>query len=268
MADLDLPDVYDPSRHSIHTPTEPSKPPESRDVSAEGLRAVGIGAAIGVAVYLVPFLSFVFSYLNILAHEFGHALASWSFGYPAVPAFDWRYGGGVTLTGERHPLVFLACWGILGAAVYVNRHVSSHRNMVLAVVAVYGIVAFTPVHRIIELAMGHLMELILAGVFLYRSLSGRAVVHAVERPLYAACGVFMILHNVSLSWGLMTDIDARTAYGMAKGGGHWMDLSRISIDYLGIGLPLVAFGLFAACWATPVVVYCVHRFEPHLGLHD
>ena len=53
-------------------------------------------------------------------------------------------------------------------------------------------------------------------------------------------------------------------YGMAKGGGHWMDLSRISIDYLGIGLPTVAFGLFLACWATPILAYAFYRWEPWL----
>lgn len=251
----ELPEVYDPSFHERPEP-EPDAP-RALPVSTAGHKAVAAGAALGVAVYLVPFLRFVFSYLNVLAHELGHTVAAWAFGYPAVPAFDWRYGGGVTLSSERSLPVFLLCWAALGSLVYLSRDEIRRRNLLLIVVAAYGVTAFTDLHRALELAAGHGMELILAGVFLFRSWTGRSVVHAVERPLYAACGVFMILGNLSLSWGLMTDVDARTVYGMAKGGGHWMDLDRLALDFLGLGLPTVAFVLFAACWVTPPAVFWI-----------
>lgn len=252
----ELPEVYDPS---FHQPSEPEPPvgfsPGSDPRPLTGHKAALVGGVIGVVVFVIPFLRFVFSYLNILAHELGHTVAAWAFGYPAVPAFDWRYGGGVTLSSERSVPVFLICWAALASLIYLNRETPRFRNLFLIVAAIYGVAAFTDLHRIFELAMGHLTELCLAGIFLFRALTGRSVVHSVERPLYAACGVFMILGNLSLSWGLMTDVDARAAYGMAKGGGHWMDLDRLAIDYLGLGLPAVAFFLFAACWATPVAAY-------------
>lgn len=253
--------------HTVYSPPPPAPaapPPAARELTAEGLRAVGFGALVGIAVYWVPFLRFVFSYLNILAHEFGHALTSWIFGYPAVPAFDWRYGGGVTLSSDRSTALMVLCYLGLAMLLHHNRELPGPRNLVVLSIVAYSIAALTPVHRVLELGMGHAMELILAGVFLFRSLAGRAITHDIERPLYASCSVFMLLHNLSLSWGLMTSVDARAAYGMAKGGGHWMDLSRISIDYLGVGLPTVAFGLFVACWLTPVLSYLAYRWEPIL----
>ena len=215
-------------------------------------------------VFLVPFSRFVFGYLNTLAHELGHAIMAWGFGYPAVPAFDWRYGGGVTMSGDRSTPLMLLIVGALGVWTYSQRDNPRARNVLLGFGAFYGLAAFTPIHEIMRLAMGHTTELIIAGIFLYRALSGSAITHSIERPLYAACAVFMILENIVLSWGLMLDADARAAYGMAKGGGHWMDMSRIARDYLGVGLPFVAALLFLACLATPVLAYLAHRHAPKL----
>src|SRR6185436_11151598 len=60
-------------------------------------RAVASGLALALIVYVVPLLRFVFHTLITLVHEHGHTISAWSFGIPAIPAFDFVYGGGVTL---------------------------------------------------------------------------------------------------------------------------------------------------------------------------
>lgn len=251
--------------HTLYTPPDPTPPPPAvQSVTPAGRKNLGIGAVLGVVLFALPFTRFVLSYLDVLAHELGHALAAWGFGFPAVPAFDWRYGGGVTLSNERSIAVLLICYGIFAVLLFRLRARPGPRNLLSALLVVYSIAAFTPLHEIVQLAMGHAMELLIAGIFLYRAIAGRAVTHAVERPLYAACAVFMILQNTALAWGLMRSAEARELYGAAKGGGHWMDLSRIAHDYLGVGLPAVAFLLFLACLATPCASYLAYRYEPLL----
>ena len=94
--------------------------------------------------------------------------------------------------------------------------------------------------------MGHGTELLIAGIFFYRALSGAAVVHSVERPLYAAIAFFIVFSDINFSYRLMTSPFARAEYADAKGGGHWMDFSRIAIDHLHVNLTSVAFLFFFA----------------------
>ena len=220
---------------------------------------MAIGAFVGLVVFLIPPTRFVFSYLGTLIHELGHTVVAWAFGYPAIPAFDFRHGGGVSmhLSGRSAFLVLvcIAAWAYLIVRVKDRVRV---RNLVLVAAGLYALAALTPLHQMLELAMGHGAELIFAGIFLYRALSGAAVVHGqLERVLYAACGTLLVLENVHLSWGLVSDVDVRTAYGMAKGGGNMMDLDRIAIDFLSVPVQTPAGLLLIASLVTPVVTYLV-----------
>lgn len=255
------PDIYQPPDVDEPPPPAPSRPEmrsspgPGKSVSPEAWKSIGIGAVIALVVFLIPFTRFVFNYLNTLAHELGHSVIGWGFGYPSIPAFDWRYGGGITHTGHRNQLLLLLCFAAVAYLIFQLRESPRLRNVAIGLGAFYTIAAFTPIHEILHLAMGHGMELIIAGIFLYRAVSGSAVVHGVERPLYAACAFFLLIENLRLSWGLMFDVDARTAYGMAKGGGHWMDMSRLAREYLGMPLGAVASFLCLGVLVTPVLSY-------------
>ena len=257
-----LPDVYEPPPEG-HPPPRRHHDPQPTNtqlgLSLEAWKSLAIGSVIGVVVFALPFARFVFSYLNTLAHELGHSVAAWGFGYPALPAFDWRYGGGLTVTGSRSTMVMLMVFAVWAFLIYQLRDRPGPRNGAIVCAVIYSVIAFSPAQEVIRLAMGHTMELIIAGIFFYRALSGQAITHDVERPLYAACCLFILLQNLKLSWGLMFDIDARTAYGMAKGGGHWMDLSQIARDYLSVSLPTVAAALFLGCLLTPPITFLIFR---------
>lgn len=219
------------------------------------------GTILAVLCLAVPFLKYVLSYLTTLIHELGHAVVGWLFGYPSLPAFDFTYGGGVTRHEQRSILmlgiVYLALVGLLPAY-------RRNRATLLGLCIVIGLFAWcahTEAHQVIVLFMGHGTELLIAGVFLYRAWSESAVVHAVERPLYAACGWFIVFSDVAFAWRLWTDPGARAAYAAAKGGGHWMDFSRIAREHLHWELSSVAF-LFLLCCVVPVVVsYLIFRYQ-------
>ena len=218
-------------------------------------RALIVGGALSLVVFFVPFLRFVFHTLITLVHELGHAIAAWAFGIPAIPAFDFVYGGGVTIhEGRSTGLIILIYLGFAGLGYWLR----SERGYLIALgawVVAYTLAAFTPVHEALEIAMGHGSELIFAGVFLYRALTGQACHVAGERPLYAFCGFFILLSDAAFAISLLTSRANVADYEDAKGGGHWMDFSRLAEDYLHVSLQAVVFLFLVAVVLVPFAAY-------------
>jgi len=231
-------------------------------IEREGWLSLGIGLAITVAMLFMPFLSFIFSYLKVLVHEFGHSVCGWLFGYPSVPAFDFMYGGGVAIHQERNMFVLLAVYAGFGALFVTFRRNRATLLVLAGIVAAYSVCAFTPLHEIIILLMGHGAELLFAAIFLYRAMSGRQVVVAVERPLYGFVGSFIWLLDVRFAFQLVTDYGARVDYEEAKGGGHWMDFSRIAEEFFNVDLAVVAGFFLFCCVLPPLCAFLCFRYQP------
>ena len=213
------------------------------------------GGALALVVFVVPFLRFVFHTLITLVHELGHTLAAWAFGVPALPAFDFVYGGGVPMyRGRSTGLTILIYLAFLGLAYWVRED----RGYLIALsvwVCVYTLVAFTPVHEAIEIAMGHGSELVFAGIFLYRALTGSSCRVPGERPLYAFCAFFILLSDVAFALSLLTSTANVADDEEAKGGGHWMDLSRLAEDYVHVDLQAIVFLFLIAVVLVPFAAY-------------
>jgi hypothetical protein len=222
-------------------------------------RALVVGGALALVVYAVPFLRFVFHVLITLVHELGHAAAAWAFGIPALPAFDFVYGGGVTIHQGRSTGLTILIYVAFAALAYALRRSGGYLPAFAAWVVAYTLAAFTPVHEAIEVAMGHGSELIFAGIFLYRALDGRACRVSAERPLYAFCALFILMNDVVFALGLLTSASKVADYEDAKGGGHWMDFSRLADDYLHVDLQAVAFFFLLACVLVPVLAVAAQR---------
>ena len=223
-----------------------------------------IGAGIALAVTLIPFVRFIFSYFTILFHELGHAAVGTLFGYPSIPAFDLQYGGGVTIHQDRSMLIVVL---VVIALAYACKHFHEYRHLQMVLVvttAAYAVFAFLPLHEAAMIAAGHLGELLLAGVFLYRAATASGVKTPAERPLYAAIGLFVILCDLTFAWGLMSSREERAMYGDAKGGGHWMDFSQLS-ELGGISLSSVAFLFALVVLATPVLALLIARNRSAIG---
>lgn len=233
--------------------------PTAPFIAPGGRKTFVTGVVIAVVVFVMPFTRFVFSYLNILVHELGHTLTAWSLGFPALPSFDFRYGGGVTHIGGRSTALTFFLYGLFAFLLWRQRSQPRGLALGLALLAAYSLVALTPLNELLWLAMGHGAELLVAGLFLYRGLTGRAIKTPAERPLYVACAVFMLLINLDLAWGLITSAQDRQLYAMCKGGVIDGDLIRLAKDHLGASLQGVASLLLLACLATPVASYLFCR---------
>lgn len=243
-------------------PAPRPRPREEPEEGAEGaarLRLLGGGLIAAAIALALPFLSFVFSYLVILVHEFGHAATAWVFGYPSVPAFDFVYGGGVTIHEERSwPLLGFVAAGWIGLG-YRLRHFRRALGLAAAGAAAFALLALTPAHQVLHIAAGHLAELVFAGIFLYRALSGVSCHGQAERAAYAAAGWFIVLFDIRFAGGLATSAEQRLLYEEAKGGGRWMDLSLLAEQHWNVELAGLALWHLALVFLTPALVCLVWR---------
>lgn len=226
-------------------------------MSSSTKKAIASGAVMAATLLAIPFLRFVFSYLGILFHELGHAVAAWIFGYPAVPAFDFLYGGGVTLYQDRSFLLSLVVAATLAGLVYAVR---AHRRIQVAAAVLAGLwllLAVTPLHRLVVTSSGHGAEIALAGLFLWRALTNRGIKIPAERPLYACMGFFVLALNLGLAGRLLGSETFRIAYAEGKGGCLRHDLQIVADDFLHTGVQAPALLLALAALATPLAVYGV-----------
>jgi len=228
----------------------------------EALLHLSIGLGIVLVVYLFPLLRFIFDTAATLIHEFGHSITAWIFGYPSIPAFDLMHGGGVAIWFSRETgllvLYYLAFLGLTALAAY-------KRRIMLAVVtgiftAVYSLFAFTSLHEIAMIFMGHGTELVFGGLFLYRALSGSAIVTPLERPLYAALGIYFFSRNTIMGLKLASSESYRYIYTEAKGGDMRMDLNLIGEDHLNMSLSSTASLFVLACIFVFVASLVVYRY--------
>lgn len=239
---------------------ERSEPAPPR-IDRLGWAAFGGGLAVALIALQFPLAEAALSGMKTLVHEMGHAAFGWLFGYPSIPAFDFSYGGGVTLQHERSALL---CALVLGAAAYGAFALRAHavlRNSLLAFLALYAPLALTRGHEVVILAMGHGGELCFATLAFHRALSGRGCTLAAERPLYGLLGWFLVLGDGVFAWRLRTSASHRELYEAAKGGGHWMDFSRLAEEFLQVPLESVATGFLALCLAPPVLALALQRLR-------
>ncbi|QUW04196.1 hypothetical protein J8C06_14230 [Chloracidobacterium validum] len=243
------------------------RPPlEAEPTDAQAYQSVIGGALLAAVVVFVPFfafISFVLHPLVTLVHELGHTIAGWVYGYPSIPAFDFVYGGGVTIHQDRKWLLVGVWYVAFAGLFYYFRANTGTLLLITGLAAAYTLTAVTSWHEAITIAMGHGGELIFATVFLYRAWSGESLVHALERPLYAFAGFYIQLYDLRFAYQLLTSQEARLDYEDAKGGGHWMDFSRLANDFFGSRFLIVVLAFFIACLLPPVVAWLLHRYRPH-----
>ena len=202
-------------------------------LSKEALICLPLGFILGFAIMYMPWVKFILSQIAVLFHEFGHSLAGWAFGYPTIPAFDFTHGGGVAIHIDRQYVqITWAVYAFLVWIIYKNIDNKKIVAFFAALLAGYAYSVNTEFKQMVILYLGHGMELLLAGVFIYRGMSGRAVHHFVERILYYGFGFFVICLNVVFSWKLMKHEHFKEEYLQGKGGTK-NDFHRMAEDMHG-----------------------------------
>jgi hypothetical protein len=195
-------------------------------------KILGAGLAAAIVISLIPFLRFVFSLIVTLFHELGHAVVAWLLGHPALPAFDFFYGGGIThMGGFRMPLALLVGGLFLGAG-WLFRENRKSVAIIAALFLIWLLFVTAEWRREIAIAAaGHLFEFILAGIFLYKALSGAGLrAPEWERPIAAFVAFFVQIQTMLFTWKLISDSAFLAEYGQGKGGALMHDLEVIALE--------------------------------------
>lgn len=257
-------ELYEKPAHIDDLEEELDLIPEPRHMDRDDWIVLAAGLVIALVVTLIPLVNHIFMTLVILVHEMGHTIVGWLFAYPSVPAFDLHYGGGITLHTQRSTALLVVIYLGMAFLIYTYRKNIPTVILLACLLIIHLLFSFTYFHEVAILFMGHGTELIIAGIFFYRAMSGAAVVHTIERPLYCAIGLFIVFADIRFAFGLMTSHLARQEYEDAKGGGHWMDFSRIAEDFLGVDLTSVAFFFFLCCLLPLVLGFLTFRYQEYL----
>lgn len=212
-----------------------------------------------VFTFLPPF-PYLLDPLSTLFHELGHTVVFWAFGYPAIPSFDFLYGGGVTMALKRWPLfVFLIHLALVAVLVYLWTAKRSLFWVAALSTLIYLILAWSSAHLTLVGIAGHLATLALTGVFCFRAVRGvvgERVISEVERGLYAALGLYAYCMEWIFSWRLVASQEARQQYLSNPRGIN--DLRVVAKD-LGLSLLTTYWLYFLVCLATPVVLFFIVR---------
>ena len=201
-------------------------PLDDEDEVADGrlgpseLKVLGIGLAMAIVAYAIPLTRFILSAMVTLFHEFGHAVVGWLMGMPAIPAFDFVYGGGITPHGRFQIALALVIAGGFAYLMYLFRQNPKTVGLIAGVFLVWLFFVSSDWRReFIFGAAGHLSECILAGILFYQALSGVGWrIPEIERPLGAFVAFFVQINMIFFCRNLMTDPDFLAWYKEGRGG--------------------------------------------------
>ncbi len=242
---------------------------ETKSFDKQPILSMLIGSALALWTLNSPFLYTLSNMMKTLVHELGHTFAGWGFGIPSVPAFDFSYGGGVTIHQDPSAFVLALIYAAFAYLLFLYRR--NPRSLVLIgmIGGAHLALMATGLDEPVTIAMGHGFELLFAGIFFYRALSGFACVHGAERPLYGFLGFLITFDNMRFAYRLIHSHEHRWMYENAKGGGHWMDFDRLAREFLLVDLSAIAH-FFMLASAAPLVIslalYCTRdRWVPSLG---
>ncbi|MFP4006885.1 MAG: hypothetical protein ACLFV6_02605 [Spirulinaceae cyanobacterium] len=191
----------------------------------------------------------------------GHAVAGWLFGYPSIPSFDFMFGGGVTLRSDQARGLIIIIYFAIAWLFYLYRHNPFTIKFCLALTAIYTFCLITNWHTIFIIFMGHGCELIFAGIFGYRAMSGYGCRYDIERLLYAMLSFFTFLTNLELAWLVIFNPQMRSLYMMGKGGLIDSDFVRLARDYFGIGLTAMMVYFALICGVSMIATWGVYRYR-------
>jgi len=220
-----------------------------------------IGAALAPVFTFTPLLKYMGWFIKSLAHEMGHSLAGWFFGCPAFPAI--RLDGHAAAFHQGQ--IFILAFCVMAALCYSVFHFRSNRKLmiVLAVCTLaYPAIAFTRTMDLFHLFAGHLGELALAVICIWRAMSGGFSSSMIERGVYSVLGWYLASANAVLCGKLLWSQAARSDYASSGSFGLTNDYIIIAENYFNTSVQSIAvIMLIISLLAIPLGVL-LQRFYP------
>ncbi|MEK6246872.1 MAG: hypothetical protein N2C12_01750, partial [Planctomycetales bacterium] len=262
------------------SPVDPPRPTESppiealpEKVSSRRWRRMPVsvlyvlgGLALAPVFTLTPYLQIVGWVLSAVIHEAGHTLFGLAVGSPALPAISLQ-GHAQTIIGTPILLWSLIVWGTLVWLAWLLFNYFSTKWLQAAAISIpliYPLLAFHgPTRLAVTLLSGHLCELIVGGIFLWRARTGLFTEDGIERLLYACLGWYLIFSNAYLCYGIAFDKSIRTWYSTSGSFDQTNDYIRVARDALNLSLNTVVLSMLGAAVAAAVIPFLVSTNGRH-----
>lgn len=188
--------------------------------------------------FILRALSGGLSYMGVFFHEIGHTIFMWLYGFPTIPMFDFKHGGGWAMTTESDPVLALRI-AIPASLAYAAYHYRDMRPLSCAAMVLVALALCTnfsdDARRTVMNFMGEGMVPIVSAFFLHRAIMDISPRGAFERFLNAMFGFGMILHSYIDANGLLNNPVLRQQYYNQKsshGTGDYDRIARnINIDF-------------------------------------
>ncbi len=211
----------------------------------------------------VGWISASMSYMIVFFHEIGHTIFMWFYGYPAIPTFDFKHGGGMSwpLFGQQI-IILIIIWSIMGYGLWLFK---GYLGLQIAIALLFLLnigFAFNDYHKSVFTAMGHISESLIASFFLYRVLFNLVPRGDLERFLNAFFGFGIIFHSLIECYGLLKNEAFRLVYYQQKGSHGFGDLDKLSSDISILSFSSVVLILMVInilCLTIPFVLYYLRK---------
>lgn len=236
--------------------------PQTRFPQKETSQAIAIGFGLGTLIFCIPFSRFVLDTFLTFVHELGHAAAFWTFGYPAVPSFDFIFGGGITLALNQVDLLVVGVYLLLGYVAFLYRRNSRMLMILGAITVVHFFCLVSPWHQAVIIMMGHIFEILAVFICGYFALGKYFCYVGGEQTIYAMLASFSFLENCSFFGELVFNDTFRIAYRVGKGGLLDNDLVQLANNFIPFGLEGTASIFLLLTLTIPLVTWGTFHYEP------
>lgn len=215
-----------------------------------------------MAVVRIP--SAGLGYITVFFHEIGHTVASWSYGQPAVPAFNFVDGGGVSMPLMDRSLVLQGMIYFAAiAAAWLCWKEGFYAGLISIAALLLAHVPFAFGDRYLDVVsyMGHGGAVLVGCFCIWRAVTNLTEKShgAVERYLNMTFGLFAVMDNLSMSYILMTNDIARTVYEAGIGGHITNDFSAIAMRTNTNVEHVAAFSLAFTATASAITIFMCWR---------
>lgn len=195
-------------------------------------------------------------YIAVLAHELGHVALRWSYGYPALPALDFRHGGGVVYPFDRNIWILFAFYGVATAAFCwgMARRVWWFAAAVSVLTGLHLVFAFNYRHEALCNFMGLGAEVLIAVSCIIRSAQAEKMGGWPEQYFNMIFGMYVMGRNIILTLNAY-----RAGSSDAQNGGHFLRDAEQIAAVAGVSMPQVAlFSLaFTVCCALTALGFAI-----------
>ena len=213
------------------------------------------------------------AYVQVFFHEIGHTVCMWFYGYPGVPTFDFKHGGGMTwmLSDIQQMPILVMIWVGLLYLMWLSQG-DIRAQLLFALFLIFNLATFSfPVHRGLIIFMGHGLEPLVASFFLYRALFNEVKRVPLERMFNYFVGFGMFFHNFIFAAGLLKSTSYRLHYFNQKGSHGSGDFDKLAGMFYEIGFSgtvTIWVIMNIVLFILPFILFWRYYQENYGGLSD